>query len=401
MKLNNLTRFILASAKRDKKNIKTIKVGSKVIGPDDLGQANIGNISGWDDGDTTPDTPSAGADYYAGSLADGEITDRNLLAQVTSDAPNKSTKVTFVKDVGAKVNMVGDGITILGHISKVPMTKGVLGTATTLPLNYDLANNVKDGYFTTTSPYCIYIKQADIVVGKKLEIPINGVGEGLSGKNVKAAKLFLTFNADNTVLIEHETGYDNDGDSAGATGANYDFIVDTMATFSTQNAVAQLPASVNLFSGSSSGDIALSGISEFFENSMDGIELTLDNYIYEDSYNRIYSSDITSIRTVRIPKEYLINGNSISLNIKTKSNKKSQVTRLQLSQGTWNVTFSPYFYYMGSQNAIVTIGKSSINSNIMVDIRQEYPSSTSSDGKEHFYGDPWSWKVLKITPYKN
>jgi len=46
-------------------------------------------IGGGGSGDGNTDNPSAGVDYYAGSLADGEITDRNLLAQVTTDAPNK------------------------------------------------------------------------------------------------------------------------------------------------------------------------------------------------------------------------------------------------------------------------------------------------------------------------
>jgi len=350
-------------------------------------------IGGGGSGDGNTDNPSAGVDYYAGSLADGEITDRNLLAQVTSDAPNKSTKVTFVKDVGAKVNMVGDGITILGHMSKVPMTKGVLGSATVLALNYDLDNKVKTGYFTTTSPYLIYIKQSDIVVGKKLEIPINGIGEGLSGKNVKAAKLFLTFNADNSVLIEHETGYDNDGDSAGARGANYDFIVDIMSTFSTQAAVAQLPASVNLFTGSSN-DVALAGVTDFYEDSMDGIEVTFDDYLYSNNdARRIKVSNLVDSKIIRIPKEYLIIGlryNKFDFNINSAITGGKFLNAETYQSGRWQNYTDYTYYYQSFLNKIINIGKNSINESLKVSLNVPQTGATS-----------WDWKIAKVTPYKN
>lgn len=235
--------------------------------------------NGTDDGDGgNPVNPSSGADYYPGSLADGEISQRKLEWSGTDD-PTKSNKITFADDPGTKLFGQFDGITILGHIQKTVMTKGVLGAVTSVPINYDPKNVVKAGYFTTTAPYPLYIKTASLPVGQKVPIQITGIGEHLSGKNVKAPILSLTFNVDKTMTIEHTAGYDNDGDAAGATGANYQYVVDRIATFSKQNAMSQLPPSVNLFTGSTSGKIALVGPSEFYENTMDGLNLTLDQYI--------------------------------------------------------------------------------------------------------------------------
>lgn len=286
----------------------------------------VAGSSGTGGGDNpNPDNPSAGADYYAGSLADGEITERNLEWSGTDD-PTKDLAVTFKDDPGSNPFGQYSGLTILGHIQKTVMTSGTKGAVSNLELNYDPSNATKDGYFTTTSPYPIYISQSDIASGQELDVPINGIGEGLEGDNTKPAMIHLKYNSDKTMTISHEEGYVNDGSSAGATGANYSFVVEIVATFSTQKAVAQLPPSVNLFSGSASGDIALTGSSDFYENSMDGIEITFDQYATSDYIATsafqapgdqwaFFRFDVSKlgIRTIRIRKEDLIIGNKINL----------------------------------------------------------------------------------------
>ena len=391
----------------------------QVIKP--TGDANYLDLSGVitnsgsssDGGGTNPDNPAAGADYYAGSLADGEITDRDLLVQVTNDDPTGSNKVTFVQDVGTKVNKVGDGVTIVGYIQKTVVTKGVIGAVSRLDLNYDPNNVVKDEYFTTTSPYPIYINQRDIVVGKKLEVPINGIGENLSGKNVQPAKLFITFNDDNTALIEHEAGYDNDGDSTGATGANYQFIVEAIATFSTQTAVAQLPTSVNLFSGSSDTDVALSGVTDYFEDSMDGISILFEQFTYSMlPITSGYRTDANLFlnRSVNISKEYLINGYTVdvsSLATRKPANSAGMGNCLQLynywtSGREWQSYRSYDYNYRGLSTPSIVIGKSRITNNLRINI-QSYTSQASSPiGKASWSeNDPWYIAVSKVTPYKN
>lgn len=380
----------------------------------DISGLSISNGSGGDTGGgDNPDHPSAGVDYYAGSLTDGEITERYLLYQrdksVTED-PTKSKTVTLLRDVGTKFNMAGDGATFLIHIQKTAMTKGAKGAVTDIELNYDHNNIAKGGYFTTTSPYPIYIKASDLATKKTLAIPINGIGESLSGKNVKAPQLNVTFNGNGTMTFESVTGYDNDGDSSGATGANYDVVVDTIATFSTQTAVAQLPSSINLFTGSATGNVVLSGISKFYENSMDGLEITLDDYIYDDRvYLRYSISDLGIKKTFRIPKEQLIVGNKAPVKFDyvpmADPNNKKNVSPLKPgerlkelvryekgSNGQWLGSTNPSSYPVGENiNSFVEVNGESINVGISREVGSYFASWTYSQ----YYA-----QVLKVVPYK-
>ena len=290
----------------------------KIVKPD--GDANYldlrdivagGSGTGGGDNPENPDNPSAGADYYAGSLADGEITERNLEWSGTDD-PTKDLTVTLNDDPGTKIFGQYDGITILGHIQKIALDKGVVGDTSEVDLNYDSKNTKKDGYYTTTAPYPIYIKTESLPAGQTANVPINGVGEGLDNSNEKSPELNLTFNSDKTLTINHVMGYSNDGDSAGATGFNYYFVVDKLATFSTQPAVAQLPPSVNLFSGLASGDVVTVGPSSFYENVMDGLEVTFDDYATISSNKKVAISSLKIDKKFKIPKEKLIIGNTIN-----------------------------------------------------------------------------------------
>jgi hypothetical protein len=359
----------------------------------------VASGSGTGGGDNpNPDNPSAGADYYAGSLADGEITERYLLYQRDESVAEQtgSQTVTLLRDVGSKFNMAGDGATFLIHLQRIAMTKGAKGAVTDIELNYDPNNVAKDGYFTTTSPYPIYVKASDLGTKKTLSIPINGIGESLSGKNVKAPQLNVTFNGNGTMTFESVTGYDNDGDSAGATGANYEIVVDVIATFSTQTAVAQLPSSINLFTGSASGDIALSGSSDYFENVMDGLEITLDGYLYSSQeislmiLGRIPISNIGIDNVFRIPKKCLIDGYINNFNVRDSSNIFKGMQGMSSGEKRWydllsipNIRFGSY---VGTKCKIVKQGL-----NLQLSI-----SAINSDNS----GNTFNAKVLKVTPYK-
>lgn len=354
-----------------------------------------GSTGGNTGGSTDPDHPAAGADYYAGSLADGEITERYLLYQRDESVAEQteSQTVTLLRDVGTRFNMAGDGATFLVHLQRTAMDKGAKGAITDIQLNYDSTNVAKDGYFTTTSPYPIYIKASDLATKKTLAIPINGIGENISGKNVKAPQLNVTFNDNGTMTLESVTGYDNDGNSTGATGANYDVVVDVIATFSTQQAVAQLPAAVNLFSGNATSDIALSGISDYFENSMDGIQITFDDYGYHYKNNRddyrIKNSELGIPKTLKIKKDYLINNYKYNLKKVALKNAKLPYEYRYNGDGKW---VSGKSVTVIDNDIHFIINKSSLkySSNfsmlIYVGVETNYPFSVS---------------VLKVNPYKD
>jgi len=376
----------------------------------DIPQSILGTDGG-STGEIDSNHPSAGADYYAGSLANGEITQRYLLYQRDESVAEKtgSQTVTLLRDVGLMFNMAVDGATFLIHLQRTAMTKGAKGNVTDIELNYDTKNVAKKGYFTTTSPYPLYIKAAALATKKTLSIPINGIGENLSDKNVKAPQLNVTFNGDGTMTYYSVTGYDNDGNTAGATGANYDVVVDVIATFSTQPAVAQLPTTVNLFSGLATGEIALAGIDDFFSNVCDGIEVTLEDNLYETNdnhtefYTKVPVSQFVESPVFRISKEQIINGYDVPIPLKTTTDIAVNTSSKHIAYYTnhmigapkdapassWYETSNYYYNFNGFSNPTLTIGLGNITNNIMVKVG-------SLGDKNSFV-----WNVLKVVPYKD
>ncbi|HCD07645.1 MAG TPA: hypothetical protein DEQ50_05165 [Lactobacillus sp.] len=366
----------------------------------DLTDIVAGGSTGGNTGDgTTPDVPTAGADYYAGSLADGEITERYLLYQRDESVAEQtgSQTVTLLRDVGSTFNMAGDGATFLIHLQRTAMTKGAKGAVTDIELNYDPNNVVKDGYFTTTSPYPVYTKSADLATKKTLAVPINGIGEKLSGKNVKAPQLNILFNGNGTLTFESVTGYDNDGDSAGATGANYEVVVDAIATFSTQPAVAQLPSSVKLYTGEAEGDIALSGISDNYENAMDGIKVYLTKYMYIYSPIGDYSGWLASTfgipSLVSIDKKHLIIGFKIKLNNISFSGDAYQYTGKTLDEMTNSKITAKISD--GGENSYITIQKGSIN------LTSSLYTMTAGSNGYYKKNDLYKLRTTQINTYKD
>ncbi|WP_338231672.1 hypothetical protein [Companilactobacillus muriivasis] len=328
------------------------------------------------DGDK-PDHPSIGVDYYPGSLTDGEITERYLLYQrdeSVAEDPTTPKTVTLIREVGTKFDMAGDGATFLAHIQKTVISAGAKGAVSEIELNYDTNNVAKEGYFTTTSVYPIYIKSVDLATTNELDVPINGIGENISGKNFLAPHLHIKFNGDGTMTYSSVTGYDNDDNSAGVNGASYEVVVDAIATFSTQEAVAQIPESVNFFSGSTDSDAALAGASNFYENAMDGLELNLEStystkitgYSTGTAYFDFSLSDIGLSEPIHIPKDKLIIGltlNNIFKNIKIAKYGKyiSQIGGVSV---------------IGIDNSNVKIMDKSISIDISVDVKPDDNGST-------------------------
>jgi len=81
--------------------------------------------------------------------------------------------------------------------------------------------------------------------------------------------------------------------------------------------VPQLPSIVNLFSGSAVGDIKLLGPSANYDNVQDGLLITLSNQTLEvgvEDYSWSHL-DLSSVglKTIKIPKEKLIVGNSFDI----------------------------------------------------------------------------------------
>ena len=371
---------------------------------------DIGAFGGGSGGtDIDKEHPSVGADYYAGSLADGEITERNLEWSGTDDS-TKDLTVTFKDDPGSNPFGQYNGLTILGHIQKTVMTSGTKGAVSNLELNYDPSNTAKDGYFTTTSPYPIYISQSDLASGQKLDVPISGIGEGLDGSNTKPVMIHLKYNSDRTMTISHEDGYVNDGNSAGATGANYSFVAEFIATFSTQKAVSQLSESINLFSGSSYGDIPLSGSTSFYENVMDGLNVEFDDYGYILGIlpggifpsSELIRCNISGFK-IKIPKEFLLINGTFDFSSQLTNDSSTAITVESRSQSSsyWSTSSvkntGQVYYFSKYLNPFVTFKNGSVvNINFQLLLKASYRGNSAVESTH-----PFTFNVTKITPYKD
>ncbi|GAB5055874.1 hypothetical protein COSHB9_02610 [Companilactobacillus alimentarius] len=369
------------------------------------GGSTGGNTGDGDSGGTNP--TAAGANYYAGSLANGEITQRNFEWGGTDD-PTKSNTITFKDAQGSKFNGNYDGIQLLGHIQKTVVTNGVAGTVTDLPLNCDVNNVVKSGCYTTLASYPIYINNSSINVGSAAFVPIIGIGENLGGKNVKAPSISLTLNANMTLTLTHDKGYSNDGASP-ATGVEYQFIVDTISTYSVQNAVSQLPSTVNLFTGSSVGNVLLTGPSTYHENAEDGYLITLSNQTLaapNSSFGGVYSiplgddqvrMDLSSIglKGIKVPKEELIMNNSFDVSDQLSQYVGKVVQGQYNSSGSW-ININPNYSF-----SIVSFEGSSIkilpneNINLSLTVHVTEKSSNNVDNAK------FSIPVIRVNTYKN
>lgn len=330
--------------------------------PDDDGLISIGKITGGsDDGDEDPDHPSAGIDYYAGSLENGEITDRHILLQKPT-SPTIKTNVKFMDDVGLTMNRVGTGLQFMIYLQRTTITKGVIGTVTKIPLNYDPKNNAKNGYYTTTAPVPMYTKAESYEVDKSNTITLDGVGEELGLSNHKAPGLTLTFKSDKTMDVEPIQGYDNDGDDGGVTGFTYDIVVELISSYNVQTAVQQLPVGIDVFNGAITGEVALTAVNDFFTN-VSGLEITLDENLYlkfisgffdfgTNSYFKMNAFDIPT--HFEIDRKKLVEGFKLNLtNRVTKPKGSMQTARIGSSiEHTFffnSVSLGNTYLYIGSK----------------------------------------------------
>lgn len=362
--------------------------------PDSDSLINVDGFSvggGDSSGTTDPDHPSAGVDIYPGSLAKGEITERYCLWQGESK-PNELTNVTFSQDVGSKMDKVGEGLTYLFHIQRTAINKGIKADITDIPFNYDPNNIGKDGYFTTISPVPAYIKAENLKPEEEQVITFNGVGEDLTTiKNHQSPGIGITFKSDKTMDIRPIQGFDNDGAADGISGYTYDVIVEAIATYSTQGPVQQIPPSINFFVGAAIDDVVLSGSSDFFENTSDGIKITFDNHFSVSDGS--YGYDISNFgmqSVVNIDKKMLIVGYKYKLNSKDFSGYKKTIKNIG---GVWETTpgGNNTGFSVSKKDYYITIGKGFINSNTGID------NNTSSN----VYPNWLKMNVLSINPYTN
>ena len=305
-------------------------------------------------GNTDPDHPTVGADYYPGSVYDGTISGRTLLYSGVTSTTDK-TNIVLPESVGAGLRLLGDGLQYRISIVKTLVTRGVNGDTSTLPVVYDIQDKKVSGKFVTTSPVPISNKKEDLLTGNELVTPLSGIGEGEQSAEIKAPELHVQYDSKtNSINVWNVQGYALDNLSDTKTGSLYDVQVTLVNNYYVQNAVSQLPAEMSLFTGDTSGEAILSGTNSYFDNLGEAIRIDLEDYLYinihnptetKDTIERSLLSNFGIPNFLVISKDDLISGYSVPLN----ANIPSQITKISVQtqstyagSTTWNNTTWSY-----------------------------------------------------------
>lgn len=357
-----------------------------------------------------PDHPTAGADYYPGSVYDGTVSGRTLLYSGVTSTTDK-TNIVFPESIGTGLRLLGDGIQLRIIMYKTLITRGVKGSTSIIPIVYDIKNQKVAGKFVTTSPVPISNKKEDLITESELINPLNGVGEGDNSTEIKAPELHVQYDSKtNSINIWNVQGYALDNLSDTKTGSLYDVQVTLINDFYVQDPVAQLPANMNLFNGDTDGDVKLTGINTFFDNARTFVKVILDDYIYLDSSDStsIYAQRI-ALSTLGIPSSYLIDkqdlisGNLVSMNLPgtkvfdtswdhTGYPYRISIERKTKTDSTWSSTYdaSTEAITVTENNSFIKIGNGTLNATLSIDF------STSANSTLKYKGNV---KIVSVTSF--
>lgn len=355
------------------------------------GGSTGGSTGGNTGGGTDPDYPN----YVPGLLSDGSLTGRKLEWQ-GSTSVSGTTTAKFTDDLGTALNTAGDGLQFVPYMNKTLITRGVVGNSSLVPIQYDKDNKANSGNFVTTQYLPISINKKDLIKGNELVIIFDGIGESdKSATEFKSPELHIKYNSgDNSVDISQVSGYAYDNLTDTKTGERYDLGISMINSFYTQKPVAQLPASVVLFSGNANGVISLSGVDHYYSNTMNGLEITINpkttgGYV---SYN---CTKLPSV--IRIPKEQLVIGNKYYI----PTNGMAEVASTLYDPTAMSQHYTPVAendgshhyqrYFRGIKNGYFEIGTDSITFNMIITLGDNVLNSWNDED--------FKVEIAKVTPY--
>lgn len=190
------------------------------------------------------------------------------------------------------VNGVGDGLQISVILERRTIKNGVSSDPVDVKLKSSTKGKGITGYFVTTSPVPISIETKNIIMGKKLLIPFDGIGENLDGVKVhQAPELAITYNADGTFDFEDHQGWYLDKTGDGNNGATYNVIVTHINNYTLGPKVELLPNGTTLWEGNIIGGnpsysdqsvIALSHVNKDLTNIGSGLKIYFPEQIPYD-----------------------------------------------------------------------------------------------------------------------
>lgn len=285
---------------------------------------NSGNNGNSDDTDNTPEgrIPDVGVDTDPGQF----ITNRQAL-WTGRTVSGKVNHIKLDKEITG-VNGVGDGLQLSLILEKRIIKDGVSGDPSDLPLKASTKNKKIAGYFVTTSPIPLSIQTKDIIMGKKVVVPFDGIGEDLDNVEIhKAPSLSITYNADGTFDFEDQQGYYLDKTGDGNNGATYNVLVTHINNYTVGSKTELLPNGTTLWEGDlvagttdSPNQVVLSRVNKDLTNVGTGLKVYFPNKVLiqcngKDHYAEIplESFKLNVPNPWIIPFSQLDNGNILNI----------------------------------------------------------------------------------------
>ena len=373
-------------------NAKTVKPtgDDNLLDLTDIGAFGGGSGTG---GGDNPNTN--GINYIPGLLDDGTLTGRKVEWTGTTSASTVTT-AKFSDDLGTTLNLAGDGLQFVPYMNKTLITRGVAGNSSLVPIQYDKDNKANSGNFVTTQYLPISINKKDLITGNDLVVIFDGIGENdESATELKSPELHIKYNSgDNSVDISQVSGYAYDNLTDTKTGEKYDLGVSMINTFYTQKPVAQLPPSVVLFSGNANGTITLSGTDNYYSNTMNGLEITMNT---ETTGGHVKYTAIGLPSVFKVPKEELVIGNKFYIpttGMMEVADKLYDPTAMSqrytpIAEDVGSHHYQRYF--RGIKNGYFEIGTNSITFNMTIILGYNVLNAWSDE--------EFKVEISRVTPY--
>lgn len=282
-KINWLTKVARGTIKHDRFNVKTIKTGNKVLKPDAAGQLVLSssgnnnddnNGNGGNNGNNVNPNypPDSGVNINPGD----NLTKLEQLWSGSTD-PTTTTEVVLNKDMAN----IGDGLQIKLNILKKSVTNGqTADTQQSLTPVASTEPKTQAGKYVLSVPYPISILAKNLVVGKTLNVTLDGVGEAFATTKVsQSMTMSIAIKDSRTLAITCHQGYALDKTTSGNNGAFYTFQATYINSFTIAPKIEQMVNGTELFTGEAqSGEVKLKGVLDGFANVGDGIAVYFPEY---------------------------------------------------------------------------------------------------------------------------
>lgn len=289
--INDLTKVTKEFLKLNKAAIRSVKAKDKIYLPDEAGQVDLNNLFG-NSGTDNPGTDNPGDSTIPDS---GVNTDpgKNLIGTVQlwsgTTSTTSDTEITLSKDLLS----IGDGIQLSLQIIKTPITNGTTSATSILPVVASNEDKPQTGKYVASVPIPISILAKNLVIGQTINCAIDGIGEALSTTKVsQSPRLSIAIKDSTTLVITNHQGFALDQKSGSNNGAFYDVQITSANSFTKAKPIQQLANGAVLFEGKSSGEIALTNVSQNFSNVGDGIKIEFAPAleVVKDSSTTLYLS---------------------------------------------------------------------------------------------------------------